>query len=77
VADMGPCKRPGFTGEGTETLAYRKAVLAIRDQASARISDTGVCRLRIAVPFDRSAAGAALLMVRFDDRHPRISQQKR
>src|SRR6266478_1627692 len=32
VADIGPCKRPGFTGEGTETLANRKAVPAIRDQ---------------------------------------------
>src|SRR5262252_10850969 len=25
MADMGPCKSPGFKGEGTETLAYRKA----------------------------------------------------
>jgi uncharacterized protein (DUF736 family) len=30
MADIGPCKRPGSTGEGTETLAYGKAVPAIR-----------------------------------------------
>jgi hypothetical protein len=42
MADMGPCKRPGFTGEGAETLAYGKGVPAIRDQASARLQDTGV-----------------------------------
>ena len=47
MADMGPCKRPGSTGEGTETLAYRKAVPAIRDQASARATETGACRLRV------------------------------
>ncbi len=34
VAGMGPCKRPGSTGEGTETLAYGKAAPAIRDQAA-------------------------------------------
>src|SRR5215831_3586607 len=43
VADIGPCKRPGFTGEGTETLAYRRAVAAIRDQAQRSHADTGVC----------------------------------
>jgi hypothetical protein len=63
-------------GEGTETLAYRKAVPAIRDQASARIADTGVCRPRISVPFDRSVAGATLLTVRLDDRHPPAPQPK-
>ncbi len=31
---------------------------------SARIADTGVCRLRISVPLDRSVAGAALFTVR-------------
>ena len=35
MADTGPCKRSSPTGEGTETLAYGKAVSAIRDQASA------------------------------------------
>jgi len=32
VADIGPCKRPGSRGEGTETLAYRKAAPTTRDQ---------------------------------------------
>ncbi len=32
VAGMGPRKRSGATDEGTETLAYGKAVAAIRDQ---------------------------------------------
>ena len=32
MADTGPCKRSSPTGEGTETLAYGKAVAAIRDQ---------------------------------------------
>jgi hypothetical protein len=41
VADMGPCKRPGFTGEGTETLANRKAAPAIRDPGSARLQIPG------------------------------------
>src|SRR5258707_13168879 len=47
VAGMGPCKRRGFAGEGTETLAYGKAVPAIRDHGQ-RIADTGsaVCRYR-------------------------------
>jgi len=52
MADMGPCKRPDFNGEGTESLAYRRAVAAIRDQAERSHADTGVCRLRIAVPLD-------------------------
>src|SRR5258707_1126674 len=39
-------------------------------KASARLLDTWVCRLRIAVPFDRSLARPALFTVRFDDRHP-------
>ncbi len=55
------CKGPGFTGEGTETLAYKKAVPSYSGpRASARLPDTGVCRLRIAVPFDRSVARTAL-----------------
>jgi hypothetical protein len=54
MAGMGPCKRPGSTGEGTETPAYRRAGPAIRDQASARATDTGVCRLPgIGCLFDR------------------------
>jgi len=48
VADMGPCKRPGFTGEGTETLAYRKA--AIRDFGQRSLPDTEVYQLRIPLP---------------------------
>jgi hypothetical protein len=74
---MGPCKRPGFTGEGAETLAHGKAVQAIRDQTSARATDTGVCWLRIAVPFDRSVAKTALFAVRFDDPHPPITKPER
>jgi hypothetical protein len=75
VVGMGPCKRPGSTGEGTETLAYRKAVPAIGTRP-ALVSDTGVCRLRVSVPFDRSVAGTALSTVRFDDPHPPITQPK-
>src|SRR5258707_3030416 len=44
VADMGPGKRPGSTGEGTETLAYRRAGPAIRGQASAPPPNPGGCR---------------------------------
>src|SRR6266851_4781258 len=33
AANMGPCKRPGFAGGGTETLAYGKAAQPSRDQA--------------------------------------------
>src|SRR6266851_4331580 len=59
------CKGPGFTGEGTETLAYKKAVPSYSGpRASARLPDTGVCRLRIAVPFDRSVARTALFTVK-------------
>jgi len=43
-------------------------------KVSACLLDTWVCRLRIAVPFDRTAAGAALFTVRFDDRHLPITQ---
>src|SRR6266478_8517435 len=32
MADIGPCKRPGSKGEGTEPLASRKAASATRDQ---------------------------------------------
>ncbi len=73
MADMGPCKRPGFAGEGTETLAYRKGPQPSRTEPNGRIQYR-VCRLRIAVPFDRTAAGAALFTVRFDDRHLPITQ---
>ena len=76
MAGMGLCKRPGFTGEGTETLAYGKAAPAIRDQASARATDTGVCRLRVSAARSIDApARPALLAVRFDDPHPPIIQQ--
>src|SRR5262252_10446207 len=50
VAGMGPCKRPGFTGEGTETLAYGQAARAIRDRAQRSPPRHRVCWLRIAVP---------------------------
>ena len=77
VADMGPCKRPGSAGEGTETLAYRRAVPASRDQGQ-----RSHCRHRglstaDSVPFDRSASRTALLTARFDDPHPSSSQPKR
>src|SRR5262249_46316672 len=42
--EHGPRKRPGSVGERTETLAYRKAVAAIRDLAPALASQTRVCR---------------------------------
>ena len=77
MADMGRCKRPGFTGEGTETLAYGKAVPAIRDQASARPPETRVYRPRIAVPCDRTAAITALSTVTLDDRHPPVTEPER
>jgi len=64
VADMGPCKRRGSTGEGMETLAYGKVVPAIWDQGQRLPPDTGVCRLRLAVPFDRSVARTALFKVK-------------
>jgi hypothetical protein len=74
---MGPCKRPGFTGEGTEPLAYRGAVPAIRAQAIARPTDTGVCRLRgIGCHSIDAVARPALTTVRFDDPHPPITQRK-
>ncbi len=77
MADMGPCKRPGSAGEGTETLAYRRAVPASRDQGQ-----RSHCRHRglstaDGVPFDRSASRTALLTARFDDPHPSSSQPKR
>jgi hypothetical protein len=77
VAGMGPCKRPRFEGEGTETLANRRALAAIRDQASTRLPVTRVCQLRIAVPFDGGAAMAAFLTVSLDDRYPPITEPER
>jgi hypothetical protein len=76
VADMGPWKRPGFTGEGTETLASREAVPPSGTRVRARPRHQA-CRLRIAVPFDRSAAGTALSTVRLDDRQPPITEPER
>jgi hypothetical protein len=76
VADMGPCKRPGLTGEGTETLASRKAVPAIRDQGQRSSPRHRGCRLWIKVPFHRSTAMTALITVRFDNRQPPITQPK-
>jgi len=74
VAGMGPCKRPGLTGEGTETLAYRRAVPVIRDPGSARMQtpESISCGYR-------SRSIEALRWPRcspsdFDDRHPRITQ---
>jgi hypothetical protein len=46
-------------------------------KASARLPDTGVYRLRITVPFDRSVAGTALSTARFDDPHPPIIEPER
>jgi hypothetical protein len=77
VADMGPCQRPGSTGEGTETLAYGKGPQPSGTSPSIRLPDTGVCRLRIAVPFDRSALRNALSTVRLDDRQPPITEPER
>src|SRR5260370_1606148 len=40
VAGIGPCKRSSSTGEGIETLAYRRAVPTIRAQTIARLPET-------------------------------------
>jgi hypothetical protein len=76
VAGMGPGKRPGSTGERTETLAYRKGPQLSRTEPNGRIQYQ-VCRLRIAVPFDRSVAGPRRSMSRFDDRRPSITEPER
>jgi hypothetical protein len=76
VAGMGPCERPDSTGEGTETLAYEKAVPAIRDQASA-LQTPDLLGADIGCPFDRCALRNVLLTVRLDDRYPPITQPER
>src|SRR5260370_28268725 len=67
---MGPRKRPGLTGEGTEPPACRKAALAIPDQAQRSLCNTVVCRPRISLPFSRSVCEDRVFTVRFDDRRP-------
>src|SRR5262249_18078650 len=77
MADMGPCKSPGFKGEGTETLAYRKAaaepsgtMARRRLQTPESISCGYRCRSIEALRGPRS------LTVRLDDPHPPLAQPK-
>jgi hypothetical protein len=77
MADIGPCKRPGFKGEGTETLAHGKAAQPSGTRPSARLPDTGSvgCGQRCR-SIEALASGPRSLTVRFDDPHPPITQPK-
>ncbi len=61
VAGMGPCKRPGSKGEGTETLANRKAVPSIRDQDQHTPPRHQRPPPADSVQFDRRAAGGRVV----------------
>ena len=49
VADMGPRKRRRSWGEGTETLAYRKAAITLSAAARQRNADTNACQPMVSV----------------------------
>jgi hypothetical protein len=57
VADMGPRKSRCSRGEGTETLANRKAAIALPGRCPADNAAANTCRLNGIGALDRSAAG--------------------
>ncbi len=68
MAEIGPCKRPGSTGEATETLAYKKAAQPSETRPVLAFQAPGLSAADI-VPFDRSACEDRAVRGRCDDQY--------